>query len=350
MYCLFLFLTDGYGGAEQRLCRIFNAIAYSCKKIDLIIIGTNKQIEDFVSLTIKNRRVNIIACKNAFEAAYVVLKNKYKVISFFDSRLLYFPILLAGKFTHAKLLMTIAYTKYSLLQFESRKIEWVFNKVVSLADHIDVLYPSSVANLKAHFPRKCITATPNSFTDLERFTPQEKKKLIAFVGRLTKEKNLMLFLESINLCQSTLRKSQYRVAVCGSGEEYDSAVKYVNSHKFSDIVDFYGFINPREVLGQARVFVSLQEIQNYPSQALMEAVASGCYIIASDVGDTSLIVKPDFGRLVDLRPEAISKALQDFIFMEASVQDSIVSKAREFAEDQFQIDRSVEYFSQILFS
>ena len=43
---------------------------------------------------------------------------------------------------------------------------------------------------------------------------------------------------------------------------------------------------PYEVLAQTKIFLSLQKTNNYPSQSLLEAMASGCAIIATDVGET----------------------------------------------------------------
>ena len=46
---------------------------------------------------------------------------------------------------------------------------------------------------------------------------------------------------------------------------------------------------PYEVLAQNKDILSLQKTNNYPSQSLLEAMASGCAIIATDVGDKKII-------------------------------------------------------------
>ena len=63
-------------------------------------------------------------------------------------------------------------------------------------------------------------------------------------------------------------------------------------------------------LRDLKFFLSLQEIENYPSQALLEAMASGCCVIASDVGETKKIITQNTGVLVDRNIEDIIVAIR----------------------------------------
>ena len=53
-----------------------------------------------------------------------------------------------------------------------------------------------------------------------------------------------------------------------------------------------------DVLAEAKVFLSLQSGENYPSQSLLEAMTAGCAVIATDVGETEKLVDGSTGVLI----------------------------------------------------
>ena len=116
----------------------------------------------------------------------------------------------------------------------------------------------------------------------------------------------------------------------------------------SDIVQLSGLRKMDEIAPFARVFCSLQSEENYPSQALLEAIASGCYCIATNVGNTSAIVKPQFGCLVDLDVKQLSEALFDCISFDASRWDYIEASAKQFALDNFSIEKASSHYQAII--
>ena len=58
---------------------------------------------------------------------------------------------------------------------------------------------------------------------------------------------------------------------------------------------------PYEVVNRSMVHVCLEELDNAPNQSTLEGMASGCALVATDVGLTSRTVTPDVGVLV--RPD-----------------------------------------------
>lgn len=97
----------------------------------------------------------------------------------------------------------------------------------------------------------------------------------------------------------------------------------------------------------SKIFLSLQNYENYPSQSLLEAISSGNYIIASDVGDTNSIVKTDFGSLVSLSIEDISIKLKDAIKLIEKSGDDIFRSSRNFAINRFKPEDSISYFKTL---
>ena len=95
-------------------------------------------------------------------------------------------------------------------------------------------------------------------------------------------------------------------------------------------------------------YSSLAIVTNYPSQSLLEAIASGCYIIASDTGDTNLLVKDDFGKLCDSNAKSIGDAILEYVKMDDAQHQQIVSDARDFALNHFTMEASMEYYYSII--
>ncbi len=123
-------------------------------------------------------------------------------------------------------------------------------------------------------------------------------KLILFAGRLSKEKNPELFLKSIYELNSIGYELQG--LVLGEGPLFSKLIDQLKIWKLNNSVEIKFSNNPVEFMNKAAIFVSLQEGDNYGSQSLLEAMASGCSIIASNVGETSRIINEHVGALTAL--------------------------------------------------
>jgi len=117
--------------------------------------------------------------------------------------------------------------------------------------------------------------SPCSFINYDLIIESSEREIdVAFVGRFTKGKGLDL-LEKID--------SQFKninVHVCGFGS---FKPQLDNAH-------IYRIDNAFATLAKSKIFLSIQQYENYPSQSLLEAMASGCAIIATDVGLTRNIL------------------------------------------------------------
>ena len=74
-----------------------------------------------------------------------------------------------------------------------------------------------------------------------------------------------------------------------------------------------GVSDPSIYLMKSKIFISIQSDNNYPSQSLLEAMASENAIVASDVGETRRIVTDKEGILIPLSAKKIVEALK-FLF------------------------------------
>ena len=107
--------------------------------------------------------------------------------------------------------------------------------------------------------------------------------LILFVGNLIKRKGLSSLIESLNILQSKL--SDFTGIIVGEGEDLGELKSMVDKFDLKSHVKFYGRV-PEATLSElytaADVFV-LPSTSEGHSVALLEAMASGLPIVASDI-------------------------------------------------------------------
>lgn len=92
--------------------------------------------------------------------------------------------------------------------------------------------------------------------------------------------------------------------------------------------------------------MSIQEFDNYSSQSLMEAMASGCAVVASDRGETGKLVTDDTGFRVPLSAEAVAERLD---YMLNHFDDTIAMglQARKKVMQEHTIERYVAYLEGV---
>lgn len=150
--------------------------------------------------------------------------------------------------------------------------------------------------------------SPGSFIDYSRTYVGKKGNTVCFLGRLEAIKNPMLLLDAVDLVAK--QRSDFRVYLLGDGSLAREVDKRVSCDPLlSKIIERRFVDRPETVLAESLIFVSLQTSDNFHSQALMEGMACGCAVIASDVGETWRLVSPDVGFRIPLNAEILSEKI-----------------------------------------
>jgi glycosyltransferase involved in cell wall biosynthesis len=94
-------------------------------------------------------------------------------------------------------------------------------------------------------------------------------------------------------------------------------------------------------LAESKLFLSLQDFDNYPSQSLMEAMLFSNTIVATDTGFTSKIVLPENGNalLKSKSPEELGEAI---VIGLKGYANNVSNKS--FIESHHTIARFADYF------
>lgn len=342
------------GGAERRISRIMNLIAQQGVEVTVVFYlyeEIDKIIREYESLVGFPVHIKFVGFNSHFQILRYVIKEKFDTIFYtgpYKSMLAFF---IGGLIGGSQTVLLQVSTGPSVRQFKTKLEMLEFDFVAHLSDRIDCLFPSTRINIARRYKRTTVTTTPCPATRLDLFKPLKKKKYLAFVSRWVEGKNIEVFAESMLLIEDYLYEHGYQVWLCGSsssGQIEKNVKRIIDKAKYRDIFVIPGYVKSEDVLPYADVFYSIQDINNYPSQSLLEAIASGCYIIASDEGDTRSVVKDDFGVCSSIDPKEIAMKTIEYIEKKQTEKDKIVVAANNFAKEHFDINTSVMHYKSII--
>lgn len=220
-----------------------------------------------------------------------------------------------------------------------------FNYALENSDYVDFLssyISDGIKKLGVDINDENISVSPCSFTDYSKCTAGEKNlKEIAFCSRLEPDKNPMLYLEA---AKEILKKHpDLCFHILGEGSLVNEIRKFIEINGLKDKINFMFHKNPPEIFSKTSVFVSLQKNTNYPSQSLLEAMACGNAVIASNVGDTGMLINESNGILVGLNRSEIITALEKLL-SSRELTLSMGEKARRDVTTTHTIGKYTEYF------
>ena len=89
--------------------------------------------------------------------------------------------------------------------------------------------------------------------------------------------------------------------------------------------------------------LSLQEVDNYPSQVVLEAMASECALIATDVGETRKFLDESCAILVPPEPEEIALAIR-FLIENPDVRDRLAAAGMRRAMTHHTVEKYRRHF------
>jgi glycosyltransferase involved in cell wall biosynthesis len=188
-------------------------------------------------------------------------------------------------------------------------------------------------------------------TDLFRPEPERRAKVpkLLSVGRLHAQKNVGYLL---NLVVAIKRKTDVRAQIIGDGPERSSLEAAATALGIADCVQFAGWLPREEVREAYQSATFLVHASSYEgmSNVILEALASGLPVIASDIpGNVELINDDANGFLFDpasdpaLLTERILPLLQD-----QTTWNRLSAAARTFIEKRFSWSRAADLYEKLL--
>jgi glycosyltransferase involved in cell wall biosynthesis len=224
-----------------------------------------------------------------------------------------------------------------------------FNYALENCDLVDFLSPyvmEGVKKLGVKLTDERIRISPCSFIDYTKCSVGEKRKMeIAFSSRLEPDKNPMLYLDAAS---ELLKKyPDIKFHLLGEGTLVKEIKEFIDKNNLKDKIIFQFHKNPPEILKETTIFISLQTGTNYPSQSVLEAMACGNSIIASNRGDTKLFINEQNGILIDINKNRLVTAIEGMIINPGKAR-ALGANARELVMKEHTIERYKDYFLGII--
>lgn len=142
-------------------------------------------------------------------------------------------------------------------------------------------------------------------------TSLKKEKLVVYAHRLVARKNPLLATQAFTILAAEF--PGWRFYICGDGELRNEVEAAVLSAKLQNF-QYRGYVYEMDkLMERSKVFVSLIEPDNYPSQSVFNAMANGNALIVSDTGSSKDKFIKDNGYAVDLTVDDIVKHVRKLI-------------------------------------
>jgi len=179
---------------------------------------------------------------------------------------------------------------------------------------------------------------------------------IGIVGRLVPIKNHKLFLDAAKIILKDNPLFNIRFKIIGDGQLRKDLEDYVLSTGISSYVDFLGWQKDLAATYSNLDIVALTSINEGTPVSLIEAMASGRPVVATDAGGikdllgSDLMISPGGSavRIMERGVLVFSQEPQDFsaavgiLLKDVTIRDKLVSAACEFVKVQFSKHRLIE--------
>ena len=224
-----------------------------------------------------------------------------------------------------------------------------FNYALENADFVDFLSPfikNGVLERGLKLNTGRIRIAPCSFTDYSKCEVGKKESFeIAFASRLEPDKNPIMYLEAVKIISQKFPSLRFHLL--GEGTLVYEIRDFIESNNLKSKLNFMFHKNPAEIFKETSIFISIQSFNNYPSQSVLEAMACGNAVIATDVGDTRLFVNKENGILIKPDLQNLVNAMEQLV-----TNPGLLKKmgliARDFVMKNHTIEKAADYYLNLL--
>ena len=231
------------------------------------------------------------------------------------------------------------------LFFSNDKLENLFSvdHLFFISETVYTKFSENYQKIKGNteLPPFTIFSQPFSFFNGDEVSTSGKENLIVFAHRLIERKNPVLFAKIVNeLCQNEKYKN-WNFAIFGQGPLEKKVKSILASNIRSGRVQVEFVSNLKSFLDKSKIFVSLIEPDNYPSQSVIEAMHSGNALLVLNSGTSKRFIEGN-GFLVEKNYDVIRNKLE--ALMESDNLNDYQVKSTKLAHDCFSSKSYIDFF------
>lgn len=347
------------GGSEKLVLELVNRVNKDLFKSSVCCLtkhgNLSKELDDFgVKADYLNKKDGIDYLL-PFKLAKILKKEKIDIIHTHDSTANLYAIAAVKIAGRGK----IFNTEHGGIYFESNGKK-IINRLLCHLNKKMVCVSNSIRDdlVKMGLPKNRLKVIPNGI-DLEKFNISidlDKKRaelglndsdfIICSVGRLSKEKNQKMLLDSVKPILSEIPNAKFLIV--GDGPMKRQLEDYAVELKISPATRFLGMrTDVPEILQISHCFISCSDFESF-GLSIVEAMIAGIPVIATDAGGVKEIITNNItGVLIPKNSrqslfEATLKIRNDVEFSK-----SLISKAKDFAKSFYSIDRMIEAYESL---
>lgn len=215
---------------------------------------------------------------------------------------------------------------------------------------------NSKGQIKEYKLEKYADKIDNAFEhiiDFNRFSVKrnydEREEQVGYVGRLSKEKGILNFLEAVNILIKKGKNINF--SICGEGELEEAVKEYIKRWELQDKVKFKGWISEQELphhLNNLKLIVIPSYTEGLPN-LMLEAMSSGTPVLANQVGSIPELIRDgENGFLLDDNsPENIAHHI--IRSLDSPDLNRISDDAHEYIVNNFSLEDLRKRWAEILY-
>jgi len=156
-------------------------------------------------------------------------------------------------------------------------------------------------------------------------------KIIGFVGRLSREKNLLNLINAVALLDL-----DYKLVIIGNGPELNNIKKIVNEKGIDQKVIFLGELkNPSEYYSVFDLLVLSSDTEGLPT-VILEAIASKCPVVATDCGGVKELFPKGYSFIIPIKNHTkLHGAIKSILLLSLDEKNHLIGTCHNYVVEKF---------------